>query len=261
MGKPLIACALILLLIGGGSVGATHQLQDLNTRIRIFGIIQDEMAKGVTGGVVFVEHEYRGSWYLVDNCTHADMKSHAWGCYVSAAGKYKVSWKRYGWVIISEKQSEFILPDSPPKGDIVFVVRRVEPTATPEYTITIAPSPTWDMPTSTSPAPTPTPDTGVKYGIISWFGTFEYRGTLVADYSPYGDGFLQVPTSMQRRILKAARTMQGEAKQPLDEMELDPLWLAAAEQGLGAQLTPGFDYRGYRVMGFSQGIVVIEKGD
>ena len=259
MGKPLIACALILLLIGGGSVGATHQLQGLNTRIRIFGIIQDEMAKGVTGGVIFVEHEYRGSWYLVDNCTDAAMTSHAWGCYVSAAGKYKVNWEKYGWAIVEERQTEFTLPDSPPKGDIVFVVKRVEPTATPEYTAT----PTLTViPTLTpSPAPTSTPDARVKYGIISWFGTFEYRGTLVSDYSPYGDGFLQVPTAMQRRIIKAARTMQGEAKQPLDEMELDPLWLAAAEQGLGAQLTPGFEYRGYRVMGFSQGIVVIEKGD
>ncbi len=200
-------------------MGATHQLQALSTRIRIFGIIQDEMAKGVAGGVIFVEHEYRGSWYLVENCTHPDMTSHAWGCYVSAAGKYKVSWERYGWVVVGEKQTEFTLPNDPPKGDIVFVVRRVEPTATPEYTVT--PTSTILPTVTSSPAPTPTPDARVKYGIISWFGTFEYRGTLVADYSPYGDGFLQVPTDMQRRIIKAARTMQGEANQPLDEMELD----------------------------------------
>lgn len=229
-------------------MGATHQLQALNTRIRIFGIIQDEMAKGVTGGVIFVEHEYRGSWYLKESCTHADMTSHSWGCYVSTTGKYKVSWEKDGWVIISEKQAEFTLPDSPPKGDIVFVVRRVEPTATPEYTVTPMETP--------SPAPTAKPP--LRYAVVDWGVSWMYPDLEVGATSVDGE-FMQLPTSLQREFVDEARMRMGQPLPRLYVVEQDPTWQAGTAMGLGAQLTPKFTRGIYDIMGFCQAVVVLEN--
>ncbi len=233
---------------------------------RVHGIVQDDHYAPVPGGMIRLEHEYDGHWYI--EYENPAMQGHSFGWDLTKAGEYRISWSMPGYRVDWIRSGEFTLATAP-FGDIVVYVRRVTepaPTATPEATPT--PWPTFPVPTTLMPPtvdPTATPSGWTApYAVVSWFGNWSYG--MDARAMPYsrksqapGPGFMQISEIWQWAIIDKARQMQGAPIESLLDVRDDPLWLNGADMGLGSQETPRFEVGPYEAMGFAQAIVVRER--
>ena len=225
---------------------------------RVHGIVQDDHYAPVPGGMIRLEHEYDGHWYI--EYENPAMQGHSFGWDLTKAGEYRVSWSKSGYAVDWIRSGEFTLATAP-FGDIVVYVRRVTepaPTATPEASPT--PWPTFRVPTTLMPPtvdPTATPGGWTAaYGVVSWFGTWSYGADALRNSAPQ---FLQLSLEWQWNVIEKARQEIGGPLGSLMDVKDDPLWLSGADMELGAQLTPRFEVGPYEAMGFAQAIVVRER--
>lgn len=223
---------------------------------RVYGIVQDENYKGVSGGHIRIEHEYDGHWYTEFEAR--EMQSHAFGWDLTKSGNYRISWSKPGYEGVLS--AEFTLA-TVPLEDIQINVRRVAgPTATVTPEATATPWPTVPVPTTLMPPtvnPTATPIGWVRpYGVISWFGTWSYGTDALRSNAV---GFLQLNNEWQWNVIEKARREKGAPLESLMDVKDDPLWLSGADMELGSQETPRFEIGPYEAMGFAQAIVVRER--
>ena len=76
--------------------------------------------------------------------------------------------------------------------------------------------------------------------------------------------YIQIPARWQWTIIDTLNVYVGHSIEPILELQEDPTWLAGADEGMGAPITPKVEIRDeagvvrYWVRGFCQGIIAVD---
>ena len=177
--------AILLFIVNGLLV--REVIVESQSAARVHGIVQDENYQPVNGGDVWLERKWGSGWIEAPCCMNKPMQGHAFGFDVPRPGRYRVMYKKAGYVVEWIRYEEFDLA-SPPTTDIQINVKREvmpTPTATPAVALTATPTadPTLTATATPTPRPTATANPAVSYIEISP----HIQGTLMA----YTDLMLQ----------------------------------------------------------------------